>query len=210
MDGHRVAVGSRRFLRDAGYRQEEVAAAALIPGRDSGEARVLVGVDGGVAGVIFVYVFQLASDPKWRFDDVLGVWPLHGLCGLWGGIACGIFGLKAFGGLGGVSFLSQLIGSLMGAAYGALAGFVIYALVDTVLGLRLTAEEEHRGADLAVHKIGANPEEDASPEHRSEEEHWYWLHLFDGETQASLAPSSAPAPAPVSAPSEAATPEPVA
>jgi ammonium transporter, Amt family len=115
---------------------------------------------GGVAGVIFVYMFQVASDPKWRFDDVLGVWPLHGLCGLWGGIACGIFGLKAFGGLGGVSFLSQLVGSLMGAAYGALAGFVIYALVDRVLGLRLTAEEEHRGADLAVHKIGANPEED--------------------------------------------------
>jgi Amt family ammonium transporter len=115
---------------------------------------------GGVAGVIFVYMFQLASDPKWRFDDVLGVWPLHGLCGLWGGVACGIFGLKAFGGLGGVSFLSQLVGSLIGAAYGALAGFVIYALVDRVLGLRLTAEEEHRGADLAVHKIGANPEED--------------------------------------------------
>jgi Amt family ammonium transporter len=115
---------------------------------------------GGVAGVIFVYMFQLASDPKWRFDDVLGVWPLHGLCGLWGGIACGIFGLKAFGGLGGVSFLSQLVGSLMGAAYGAVAGFVIYALVDRLLGLRLTAEEEHRGADLAVHKIGANPEED--------------------------------------------------
>src|SRR5262245_32192652 len=115
---------------------------------------------GGVAGVIFVYVFQLASDPKWRFDDVLGVWPLHGLCGLWGGVACGIFGLKAFGGLGGVSFFSQLVGSLMGAAFGALAGFVIYALVDNVLGLRLAAEEEHRGADLAVHKIGANPEED--------------------------------------------------
>ena len=115
---------------------------------------------GGVAGVIFVYMFQLASDPKWRFDDVLGVWPLHGLCGLWGGVACGIFGLKAFGGLGGVSFLSQLVGSLMGAAFGALAGFVIYALVDRLIGLRLTAEEEHRGADLAVHKIGANPEED--------------------------------------------------
>jgi Amt family ammonium transporter len=115
---------------------------------------------GGVAGVIFVYVFQMASDPRWNFDDVLGVWPLHGLCGLWGGIACGIFGLKAFGGLGGVSFLSQLIGSLMGAVYGAFAGFVIFALVDNVLGLRLSQEEEHRGADLSVHKIRANPEED--------------------------------------------------
>ena len=91
---------------------------------------------------------------------MLGVWPLHGLCGLWGGIACGIFGLKAFGGLGGVSFASQLVGSLMGAAFGALAGFVIYGAVDMLLGLRLSAEDERRGADLAVHKIGANPEED--------------------------------------------------
>jgi ammonium transporter, Amt family len=115
---------------------------------------------GGVAGVVFVYGFQLASDPKWNFDDVLGVWPLHGLCGLWGGIACGIFGLKAFGGLGGVSFLSQLVGSLMGAVYGALAGFVIYWLVDKALTFRLSSEEEHRGADLSVHKIRANPEED--------------------------------------------------
>ena len=115
---------------------------------------------GGVAGVIFVYVFQLASTPKWNFDDVLGVWPLHGLCGLWGGIACGIFGLKAFGGLGGVSFFSQLVGSLMGAGFGALAGFIIYGAVDKLLGLRLGSEDEYRGADLAVHKIGANPEED--------------------------------------------------
>jgi Amt family ammonium transporter len=115
---------------------------------------------GGAAGVIFVYAFQKAGEAKWGFDDVLGVWPLHGLCGLWGGIACGIFGLKAFGGLGGVSFYSQLVGSLMGAAYGALAGFIIYALVDKLLGLRLSAEDEHRGADLAVHKISANPEED--------------------------------------------------
>ena len=115
---------------------------------------------GGAAGVIFVYAFQKAGEAKWNFDDVLGVWPLHGLCGLWGGIACGIFGLKAFGGLGGVSFFSQLVGSLMGAAFGALAGFVIYGIVDKLLGLRLSAEDEHRGADLAVHKISANPEED--------------------------------------------------
>jgi ammonium transporter, Amt family len=115
---------------------------------------------GGIAGAIFVFVFQKASEAKWEFDDVLGVWPLHGLCGLWGGIACGIFGLKMFGGLGGVGFTSQLVGSLMGAAFGAIAGFIIYGAVDTLFKLRLTAEEERRGADLAVHKISANPEED--------------------------------------------------
>ncbi len=115
---------------------------------------------GAVAGAIFVYAFQKASDPRWNFDDVLGVWPLHGLCGLWGGIACGIFGLKALGGMGGVAFASQLIGSLMGAAFGAVAGLIVYWVADMALGLRLAADDEHRGADLAIHKIGANPEED--------------------------------------------------
>ncbi len=115
---------------------------------------------GGVAGALFIYAFQKAGDPKWSFDDVLGVWALHGLCGLWGGIACGIFGLKAFGGLGGVAFTSQLVGSLMGAVYGLVAGFVVYGVVDALLGLRLGAEDERRGADIAIHKISANPEED--------------------------------------------------
>jgi Amt family ammonium transporter len=115
---------------------------------------------GGFAGVIFVYAFQAMADTKWQFDDVLGVWPLHGLCGLWGGIACGIFGLTMFGGMGGVSFWSQLVGSVMGAAYAAIAGFIVYALVDIVFGFRMSVEDERRGADLSIHKIGANPEED--------------------------------------------------
>jgi Amt family ammonium transporter len=117
-------------------------------------------VVGGAAGVIFVYVFQLATSARYKLDDVLGVWPLHGLCGLWGGIACGIFGLKAFGGMGGVSFFSQLFGSLLGAAFGAATGYIIYRAVDAVFGFRLSPDEERRGADLAIHKIGANPEED--------------------------------------------------
>src|SRR5262245_9680571 len=115
---------------------------------------------GGVAGVIFVYAFQAAADSKWQFDDVLGVWPLHGLCGLWGGIACGIFGLAAFGGMGGVSFFSQLFGSVLGAVYALIAGIIVYTVVDVLFGFRLSSEDERRGADLAVHKIGANPEED--------------------------------------------------
>src|SRR6185436_16465529 len=117
-------------------------------------------VVGGIAGVIFVYAFQATADSKWKFDDVLGVWPLHGLCGLWGGIACGIFGKAVFGGMGGVGFFSQLVGSVLGATYGALAGFVIYGAVDMLFGFRLSPEDERRGADLTVHKIGANPEED--------------------------------------------------
>jgi Amt family ammonium transporter len=114
---------------------------------------------GGVAGVIFVVMFQVASE-RWKLDDVLGVWALHGLCGLWGGIACGIFGLKTFGGMGGISFLSQLIGSLGGALFGFLTGLVVYWVVDQLLRFRLAPEDERRGADVTVHKISANPEED--------------------------------------------------
>jgi Amt family ammonium transporter len=115
---------------------------------------------GGAAGIIFVYAFQAIAKPKWQFDDVLGVWPLHGLCGVWGGIACGIFGLASFGGMGGVSFQAQLVGSVLGAAYAMVAGALIYAVVDVLTGLRLDAEDEKRGADLSIHKIGANPEAD--------------------------------------------------
>lgn len=114
---------------------------------------------GIIAGVIFVQMFQVAQN-KWKIDDVLGVWPLHGLCGLWGGIACGIFGVEALGGLGGVTLGSQIVGSLIGSAYGLVAGLAIYSLVDLLLGFRMSDEDQRRGADLSMHKISANPEED--------------------------------------------------
>lgn len=116
-------------------------------------------VVGAVAGALFVITFNLCQN-RWKIDDVLGVWPLHGLCGLWGGIACGIFGYEMLGGKGGVSFLSQLVGSVAGAAYALAAGLAVYGIVKAIMGIRLTEEEEHMGADLAIHKIGANPEED--------------------------------------------------
>ena len=114
-------------------------------------------VVGAAAGVIFVKGFEICQT-RLRIDDVLGVWPLHGLCGLWGGLAAGIFGLQALGGLGGVSFPAQLAGSLLGVAWAFAGGLVVYSLIGAVLGLRLSAEEERRGADLSIHKIGANPE----------------------------------------------------
>jgi Amt family ammonium transporter len=117
---------------------------------------------GGVAGALFVVMFE-ACQARFKIDDVLGVWPLHGLCGLWGGIAAGIFGLTELGGLGGVTFLSQLAGSLGGALYAGVAGLALYAVLKTLVGIRLGEEEEHRGADLSIHKIGANPEADMPP-----------------------------------------------
>jgi len=118
-------------------------------------------VTGGVAGAIFVTLFTLTQN-RWKIDDVLGVWPLHGLCGAWGGIAVGIFGQATLGGLGGVSFGAQLIGTLLGVGWALLGGFVVYGAIRAVTPLRLSQEEEFAGADLAIHKIGATPEREAS------------------------------------------------
>ena len=118
-------------------------------------------VVGAVAGAIFVLMFTLTQN-RWKIDDVLGVWPLHGLCGLWGGLAAGIFGSKALGGLGGVSLAAQAMGSLLGVAWALITGFALYGLLKVALGLRLSAEEEFEGADLAIHRIGSTPDREAS------------------------------------------------
>ncbi|MFQ3172890.1 MAG: Amt family ammonium transporter [Oleispira sp.] len=114
---------------------------------------------GAIAGGLFVLTFTYVQNKFPKFDDVLGVWPLHGLCGLWGGIAAGIFGLEAFGGMGGVSFMSQLIGSLAGISVAVIGGFVIYGIIDKIIGIRLDEESEYNGADLSIHKIGANSDD---------------------------------------------------
>ncbi|MBF0169403.1 MAG: ammonium transporter [Alphaproteobacteria bacterium] len=118
-------------------------------------------VTGAAAGGLFVWAFDQCQ-LKWKIDDVLGVWPLHGLCGALGGIACGIFGLEALGGMGGVSFMSQLVGTLLGAAYALAAGAALYGVLKLTVGIRLSEEGERMGADLAIHNITAYPEEDAT------------------------------------------------
>jgi len=118
-------------------------------------------VVGGIAGAIFVVMFTLTQN-KWKIDDVLGVWPLHGLCGTWGGLAAGIFGSKSLGGLGGISFSGQLIGTAMGVVWALAGGFVVYGLLKLTLGLRLSQEEEFNGADLSIHRIGASPDREAN------------------------------------------------
>lgn len=116
---------------------------------------------GGMAGAIFVVMFTLTQN-KWKIDDVLGVWPLHGLCGTWGGIAAGIFGSKALGGLGGVTLGAQLAGTLLGVAWAALGGVFVYGVLKATMGLRLSQEEEYDGADLSIHKISATPEREVN------------------------------------------------
>jgi ammonium transporter, Amt family len=118
-------------------------------------------VVGGVAGGLFVVMFTLTQN-RWKIDDVLGVWPLHGLCGAWGGVAAGIFGSKSLGGLGGVSLGAQLIGTAMGVAWALLAGFVVYGVIKKTMGLRLSQEEEFEGADLSIHRISASAEREVN------------------------------------------------
>ncbi len=114
-------------------------------------------VVGGVAGGLFVVMFTLTQN-RWKIDDVLGVWPLHGLCGAWGGIAAGIFGSKALGGAGGVAFMPQLIMTLLAIAVALVGSLLVYGALKATLGLRLDQEEEFKGADLSIHKITSTPE----------------------------------------------------
>ncbi len=109
---------------------------------------------GAIAGALFVWAFT-ATQNRWKIDDVLGVWPLHGLCGIWGGIACGFFGQAALGGPGGVSLISQVIGSGLGMLVALVGGFGVYGLLKHSMGIRLSQEEEFNGADLSIHRIGA-------------------------------------------------------
>jgi Amt family ammonium transporter len=117
-------------------------------------------VTGGVAGALFVYMFTLTQN-RLKIDDVLGVWPLHGLCGAWGGIACGIFGSKALGGLGGVSLTAQLIGTGLGVVIALVGGFIVYGALKAVVGIRLDREQEFNGSDLSIHKIGATADNES-------------------------------------------------
>ncbi len=109
-------------------------------------------VTGAVAGSLFVWTFTVTQN-RLKIDDVLGVWPLHGLCGAWGGIAAGIFGCSALGGMGGVSIISQLVGTLLGVVIALAGGAIVYGLIKKMVGLRLDAESEFDGADLSIHKI---------------------------------------------------------
>jgi len=116
---------------------------------------------GAIAGALFVWMFMVTQN-RWKIDDVLGVWPLHGLCGAWGGIAAGIFGSEWLGGIGGVSFASQLIGTLGGIAVALAGSVVVYGSLKALFGLRLDPEAEFNGADLSIHKVSATAERETN------------------------------------------------
>lgn len=107
---------------------------------------------GAVAGALFVWAFTMTQN-RLKIDDVLGVWPLHGLCGAWGGIAAGIFGSASLGGMGGVSVMSQLLGTFAGVLIALVGGAIVYGMLKMLVGIRLDKESEFDGADLSIHKI---------------------------------------------------------
>ncbi len=116
---------------------------------------------GAIAGALFVWMFMVTQN-KWKIDDVLGVWPLHGLCGAWGGVAAGIFGLEALGGTGGVSLVAQGIGTLCGIGIALTGSFVVYGVLKKTVGLRLDSESEFNGADISIHKVSATAERETN------------------------------------------------
>jgi Amt family ammonium transporter len=116
---------------------------------------------GSVAAALFVIMFTRTQN-RWKIDDVLGVWPLHGLCGAWGGIAAGIFGNKALGGVGGVALMPQLIMTALAIVVALAGSFAVYGTLKKLIGLRLDREEEYDGADLSIHRISATPEREAN------------------------------------------------
>lgn len=116
-------------------------------------------ITGLIAGILFVYLFILLQN-RWRIDDVLGVFPLHGACGIWGALACGVFGKEAFGGLGGVSLLAQIFGTMAAIIYAFALGLILYGILKAVMGIRLSLEDEELGSDIAIHKISAAPEDE--------------------------------------------------
>ncbi len=115
-------------------------------------------VVGGMAGGFFVFLYNRETE-VWKVDDVLGVWPLHGVCGAWGGVAAGIFGTKALGGAGGVAFSSQLLVTAGVVMFALLCSTLVYGTLKLFVGIRLEPQEERIGADLSIHQVEASPEE---------------------------------------------------
>ena len=100
---------------------------------------------GGVAGVLVCVGMELLENLK--IDDAVGAWPVHGLCGIWGGIATGLFGGHPFG--------AQVIGSIAIPVWAFVTAFILFTVIKKLGVLRVSPEEEQAGLDLSEHGVGA-------------------------------------------------------
>ncbi|MDN3684805.1 hypothetical protein QW180_19425 [Vibrio sinaloensis] len=66
---------------------------------------------------------------------------------------------KVFGGLGGVSLTVQILGTLVGIFVAVVGALAVYGIINSITGLRLSEEDEYKGADLAIHRITSTNEE---------------------------------------------------
>ncbi len=137
----------------------------------SGKSAVLIGL---IAGIL-VYASCLFFEHKLKVDDPVGAISVHGVCGVWGTLAIGLFGERAidvrywdaataiedglfFG--GGVSQLGyQAIGVLAVFAFTFTAGLGVFMFIKATIGLRVSPEEELEGLDIGEHGASAYPRE---------------------------------------------------
>ena len=96
---------------------------------------------GLIAGVLVVYGGMLLQ--KLKIDDAVGAWPVHGLCGVWGGIATGIFGSHALG--------VQILGSLVIPLWAFVTMFLFFKVLQQTGVLRVSREQELAGLDIVEH-----------------------------------------------------------
>ena len=100
---------------------------------------------GAVAGVLVCIGLELLENLK--IDDAVGAWSVHGLCGIWGGIATGIFG--------GHPLVAQIVGSIAIPVWAFVTAFVLFKVIKALGVLRVSPEEEQAGLDLSEHGVGA-------------------------------------------------------
>jgi Amt family ammonium transporter len=112
-------------------------------------------VIGAVAGV-FCYAIMLWRQGK-GIDESLDAWAIHGMGGVWGAIATGIFAAAAVNGYSGLlegnthQFIAQIVGAGAAVIYAFVVTYILAIIVDKVMGLRVTEEEEYVGLDISQH-----------------------------------------------------------
>ncbi|MDQ8202858.1 ammonium transporter [Pelagicoccus sp. SDUM812003] len=106
---------------------------------------VIMGAIGGV-----IVVFSILFFDKIKIDDPVGAISVHGVCGIWGTLAVGIFG--------GASFVSQLIGVVGVYVFAFVFSLVLFMVIKAIMGVRVAEEEEFEGLDVGEHGQEAYPD----------------------------------------------------
>ena len=117
-------------------------------------AAIAIGIGGGVLCYLAVSV-----RPRLGYDDSLDVFSVHGIGGIWGALATGLFATKAINAAGGDGLFYgnpgqlgvQAIAVVATLVYSGIVSFILYKIVDLVVGLKVTEDDERKGLDLSQH-----------------------------------------------------------